>query len=309
METSIGNSTCEHAELAASVLKGHIDTFIGRSDITSETSRVYKNALSLFVGWAEDMTVTTAIIKTYKTYLLNTGLAPTSVSVYLSAIKQFLSYLVEKGVMLYNPAIEIKRPRVPRTHQRDALTALAARQLLGSIQRDSLKGSRDYAVTNLMLRTGIREIEVSRALVGDVAEKEGERILELHGKGRDFKDSFVILTEEAYQPIADYLAMRPDICPSSPLFASAGNRSRGKLSTRAIRKVISSYMVKSGLKTKRITPHSLRHTAITFAIEGGNGNNLIQVQQMARHVNISTTLGYFHEFQRLKNAAERCIKI
>lgn len=308
MEIAVGN-THKLNEVSASELEKHIDLFISEFDRSVETKRVYKNALSKFIDWADDLPVTTPIIRTYKTYLLNTGLTPNTVSVYLAAIKQFLSYLVEKGAMLYNAAREIRRPRVPRTHQRDALTSLAARQLLESIQRDSLKGSRDYAVTNLMLRTGIREIEVSRALVGDIAEKEGERILELHGKGRDSKDSFVILTEEAYQPIADYLALRPDICPSSPLFASAGNRSRGKLSTRAIRKVISSYMEKSGLKTKRITPHSLRHTAITLAIEGGNGNNLIQVQQMARHVNISTTLGYFHEFQRLKNAAEYCIKI
>ncbi len=61
--------------------------------------------------------------------------------------------------------------------------------------------------------------------------KEGERILEIHGKGRDSKDSFVVLTEESYRPIAVYLALRADADPSRPLFASVGNRSRGKLST------------------------------------------------------------------------------
>jgi integrase len=69
------------------------------------------------------------------------------------------------------------------------------------------------------------------------------------------------------------------------------------------------YLTAAGLKSRRITPHSLRHTAITLAINGGNGDNLLRVQQMARHGDISTTLGYFHEFDRLKNAAERSIKI
>ena len=308
MKTVISNASAASGA-SASGLQSEIDLFINQSDLSTETKRAYRNAIRQFTTWAEDMTLTTDIIKTHKTYLLNTGLAPNTVSVYLAALKQFFSYLVEKGILLFNPAREVKRPRVPRTHQRDALTAEEARRFLDSIIRDSLKGYRDYAMANLMVRTGIREIEASRALVGDMVEKEGERILGIQGKGRDSKDSFVVLTDEAYGPIAEYLALRDDVSDASPLFASVGNRSRGRLSTRAIRKIISNYMKKAGLKTKRITPHSLRHTAITLAIDGGNGNNLVQVQQMARHVNISTTLGYFHEFQRIKNAAERCIRI
>ena len=289
---------------------GHIEKFINESDKSAETRRVYGNALSIFAEWAEEMPITASLVRTFKTYLKNKGLAPNTISVYLSAVKQFLGYLVEKGVMQYNPAKEVKRPRIPRTHQRDALTVESARQLLNAISKDSVKGCRDFAMVNLMLRTGIREIEVSRALIGDMAEKEGERILEIHGKGRDSKDSFVVLTPEAYGPIKAYLSMRPDNDPASPLFTSAGNRSHGeKLSTRAIRALISRYLIAEGLKNHRITPHSLRHTAITLAIEGGWGNDLIQVQQMARHENISTTLGYFHEMKRIQNAAERAIRI
>jgi integrase/recombinase XerC/integrase/recombinase XerD len=308
MAVGIG-SPCISSDLSALELRNHMNSFIAQADIGGETKRVYGNALSHFIQWADDMPVTTAIIKTYKTYLLNIGLTPNTVSVYLAALKQFFSHLVEKGVFMFNTAKEVKRPRIPRSHQRDALTAEAARHLLDSIPKDSIKGNRDYAMVNLMARTGIREIEVSRALIGDIVDKEGERILKIHGKGRDSKDSFVVLTDEAYDPIAKFLSMLNDPSDSSALFPSVGNRSKGSLSTRAIRKIISDYMKKAGLKSKRITPHSLRHTAITLAIEGGNGQNLIQVQQMARHANISTTLGYFHEFQRLKNAAERCIKI
>jgi integrase/recombinase XerC/integrase/recombinase XerD len=164
-------------------------------------------------------------------------------------------------------------------------------------------------MVNLMLRTGVREVEVSRMIISDITRKEGERIIEIQGKGRDCKDSFVVLTAEAYEPIAEYLALRTEADPSRPLFGSVGNRSRGNLSTRAIRSIISQYLSISGLKSKRVTPHSLRHTAITLALKGGNGLNLLQVQQMARHLNISSTLVYVREYERMKNAAERCIKI
>lgn len=300
-----GISTCT----TASILKDEVDYFVSQGDMGEETRRVYNNALRKFIGWADDMAVTTTLIKTYKMYLLNTGLAPNTVSVYLSAIKQFFSYLVGKNLMPFNPAKEVRRPRIPRTHQRDALTAAEARKLLDGIPRDSIKGLRDLAMVNLMVRTGIREIEISRAHVGDVVKKEGQLILQIHGKGRDSKDSFVVLTDEAYCPLPEYLSQRKGLSDTDALFASVGNRSSGRLTTRAIREIISGHLKSAGLKSKRVAPHSLRHTAITLAIDGGNGNNLVQVQQMARHVNISTTLGYFHEFQRMKKAAERCIKI
>ncbi len=175
--------------MPASAAGQYIKKFISESDRSAETGRVYDNALSIFTEWAEDMPITAPMIRTFKTYLKNKGLAPNTISVYLSAIKQFLAYLVEKGAMLYNPAKEVKRPRIPRMHQRDALTAESARLLLNAVSRESAKGLRDFAMINLMLRTGIREIEVSRALIGDIAEKEGERILEIHGKGRDLTRS------------------------------------------------------------------------------------------------------------------------
>jgi integrase/recombinase XerC/integrase/recombinase XerD len=237
-------------EANASATRNYIGDFINELDRGIETKRVYRNALTRFLDWAEDMPLSTPVIRTFKTFLLNKGLAPNSVSVYLVAIRQFLSYLIERGMLHFNPAKEVKRPRVPKTHQRNALTAENARNLLDIVSRKSLKGSRDFAMINLMLRTGIREIEVSRALVGDIAEKEGERILEIHGKGRESKDSFVVLTDEAYQPIEEYLALRSDVAPSTPLFISVGNRARGGLSTRRIRSLVSGYL-ESVYKLKR----------------------------------------------------------
>jgi integrase/recombinase XerC/integrase/recombinase XerD len=299
----------ELEQIKMASLAGHIETFISESDGSRETLRVYRQALRKFAEWADTMPPTTSVVRIYKSYLLNKGLKPNTVSIYLTAINQYFGYLVEKKLIPYNPVKEVRRPHIPRTHQRDPLTSEGARMLLDNIPRAAIKGYRDYAMVNLMLRTGVREVEVSRMIISDITRKEGERIIEIQGKGRDCKDSFVVLTAEAYEPIAEYLALRTEADPSRPLFGSVGNRSRGNLSTRAIRSIISQYLSISGLKSKRVTPHSLRHTAITLALKGGNGLNLLQVQQMARHLNISSTLVYVREYERMKNAAERCIKI
>jgi site-specific recombinase XerD len=299
----------ELEQIKMTSLAVHIETFLSESEGSWETLRVYRQALRKFAKWAETMPPTTSVVRIYKSYLLNIGLKPNTVSIYLTGINQFFDYLVEQRRIPYNPAKVVRRPRIPRTHQRDPLTSEGAKMLLGNIPRSAIKGYRDYAMVNLMLRTGVREVEVSRMIISDITWKEGERIIEIQGKGRDCKDSFVILTAEAYDPIAEYLALRTDVDSSRPLFGSVGNRSRGKLSTRAIRSIISQYLKISGLKTKRVTPHSLRHTAITLALKGGNGLNLLQVQQMARHLNIGSTMVYVREYERMKNAAERCIKI
>ena len=90
-------------ELPASAAGQYIEKFINESDKSAETRRVYGNALAIFAEWAEEMPITASLVRTFKIYLKNKGLAPNTISVYLSAIKQFLGYLVAKGVMQYNP--------------------------------------------------------------------------------------------------------------------------------------------------------------------------------------------------------------
>ena len=64
-------------------------------------------------------------------------------------------------------------------------------------------------------------------------------------------------------------------------------------------------MRRVGINSERLTPHSLRHTAISLAIEGGA--SLTQAQAMARHASPTTTMVYFHNTNRIRDAAEKCV--
>jgi integrase/recombinase XerC/integrase/recombinase XerD len=159
---------------------------------------------------------------------------------------------------------------------------------------------------NLMVRTGLRTIEVSRALIDDIQREGGETVLRVWGKGRDTKDDLVILTEEAYKPILDYLQARGTTKLSDPLFISHSNRDKGQtLTTRSIRRIIQTRLAAVGLKTSKVTAHSLRHTAGTIALM--NGADLLSVKEMLRHSNINTTLVYAHNLNRLSKGAEKFI--
>ena len=136
--------------------------------------------------------------------------------------------------------------------------------------------------------------------------KGSQRVLLVHGKGRDEKDNFVLLTDKTYQPIAEYLATRDKVNSSEPLFTSTSNNSKGeRLSTRSI-----SYIAKEGLKAigldeRAFTAHSLRHTTAVNILRGGG--SLEQAQMTLRHSNPATTQIYtatLNEERRLLNSGE-----
>ena len=159
----------------------------------------------------------------------------------------------------------------------------------------------------MCVRTGLRTIEVSRANIGDISQVGGEAKLFIQGKGRSCKDDIVILTHSTLQPIMEYLSKRKDHQEELPLFISTSNNSKEdhRMTTRSIRRVITSAFKKAHLSSDKLTAHSLRHTAITLSLLGGA--SIQEAKTMARHEDINTTLIYAQNINRIKDAPERKI--
>ena len=168
---------------------------------------------------------------------------------------------------------------------------------------------RDYAIINLLLRGGLRTIEVIRANVEDITFKGSQRVLLVHGKGRDEKDNFIVLTDKTYKPIELYIKSRGKLTPSDPLFISNSNNSKGKrLTTRTISKIAKEGLKAIGLDNKSFTAHSLRHTTAVNILRAGG--SLEMAQFTLRHSNPATTQIYtatLNEERRLKNSGEALI--
>ena len=142
--------------------------------------------------------------------------------------------------------------------------------------------------------------------MGDITYISGQRVLMIHGKGRDEKDNFVILPDGVYLPIKAYLDTRTDATPNAPLFASVSNRnSGGRMTTRAVSGIAKQGLKNVGLDNKVFTAHSLRHTAAVNVLRAGGSRE--KVQEMLRHANPATTEIYIatiKEEQRIKSGAE-----
>jgi len=227
-----------------------------------------------------------------------------TVGSYITSVRRFYEW-TEANKIYPNVAKGIKTPKRKQQFKKQPLLPSQATELLNYYQDKAL---RDYAIITLLLRTGLRTIEVIRASVEDITFKGSQRVLLIQGKGRDEKDNFVLLTDKTYQPIAEYLATRT-ATGSEPLFTSTSNNSKGeRLTTRSI-----SYIAKEGLKAigldeRAFTAHSLRHTTAVNILRAGG--SLETAQFTLRHSNPATTQIYtatLNEERRLQNSGEALI--
>jgi len=287
--------------------------FLADQDVKESSRRTYKRQLRQFVRWLEATgraehlsTLQREDILAYKE-ALQAELSANSVSGYLTVVRKFFAWL-ETQKIYPDVTRGIKGAKKPRGFRKDTLTRGQIRKVLASIDRSTLEGKRDYALINLLVRTGIRTIEAARARIGDLRQEGGQAVLWVQRKGRDEKDDFVLLTDEAVGPIHEYLAARGERDENAPLFASLSNRNYGQaMTTRAISRVVKWRLRANGLDSPRLTAHSLRHTAISLAVEGGA--SLQQAQAMAGHSDPKTTMIYFHNLNRVAQGAEKYIAI
>ena len=285
-----------------------IGKWMASLDLASGTKETYLSGFKAFCWFVRSTSLdfdelTRDDVKSFKEYLVNEKkLKPATVSSYLASVRSFYAYSEDNGIE--NIARRVKGVTDSRSFKKEPLTPDQAQRLLASIDRSTEKGMRDFAILNLMLRTGLRDIEIVRANCKDIQTKAGVDVLYVQGKGRASKDSFVVLTPKALSPITTYLEKRGNVNELDPLFASVSSRNAGeRLTVRSISRIAKSALRAIGIDDERYTAHSLRHTAITFSLLGGATER--DAQQMARHANIATTMLYSHDIDRIKHAAER----
>lgn len=291
---------------AGKSIHSHISDFLAGMDSTDLTRRLYQKRLKQFLLWLEKQgpaPVQRQTVLDYKRWLKDQKYEASTIGAYLVAVRQFFQWTEIQGIY---PDVSkgIKGAKRPRGHRRDALTISQVHSLLDSIDRSTLMGKRDFAIINTMIRVGLQSIEVVRAKISDIRPVSSESIgLWVHGKSRQEADEYVVMTEDCLSPIMDYIAARGPLKQDAPLFASLSDGSWGSgLSTCTIRRVVKKRLRDVGISSPRISGHSLRHSCLTLAIDGGA--TIQEVQKLGRHADISTTNGYLHFRDRAKGAGE-----
>lgn len=210
---------------------------------------------------------------------------------YLIAIRSFLKYMAKQDVKtLMAEKIELAKlgERSVSFLEGDDLERFLNAPLSG--QRKTLVGFRDKAILEMLFSTGLRVSELASL------KRDGINLAkdEFTVRGKGDKPRIVFLSQRAKDAVREYLKRRSD--EAAPLFLRhdrAGRRSAEKhtITPRSIERLVTAYAKAAGI-TKRVTPHTLRHSYATDLLM--NGADIRSVQSMLGHSSIQTTQIYTH---------------
>ncbi|WP_109860555.1 tyrosine recombinase XerC [Aggregatibacter aphrophilus] len=217
------------------------------------------------------------------------GLHEKSLALRLSALRRFLSYLVQLGELKVNPATGISAPKQAK-HLPKNIDTEQVQQLLANDSKEPID-IRDRAIIELLYSSGLRLSELQGLNLNSI----NIRVREVRVIGKGNKERVVPLGRYASHAIQQWLKVRLLFNPKDEaLFVSQlGNR----MSHRAIQMRLETWGIRQGLNS-HLNPHKLRHSFATHMLEASS--DLRAVQELLGHSNLSTTQIYTHlNFQHL----------
>jgi integrase/recombinase XerC len=258
------------------------------------TQRAYQKDIAPFLQGDElhlgklisDRHLAYEILSRYRGELLQQGLAPATINRRLSAIKSLIAYCFRCGHSEFTlEAMKLEKNKGYR--DTSGIDAIAFKKLLDTCDR-SVLGLRDFAILSLLWANALRRTEVCKCNIGDFdAELKSLRIF---GKGRGNQSENVLLGEMTRDAISVYLGTRSG-GGDAPLFVAhkAGYEGR-RLSTNSIYNIVHNRAASAGI-SKKMSPHRIRHSAITTALDV-TGGDVRRVQKLSRHSNLNTLMIY-----------------
>ena len=242
------------------------------SGYRGRTREAYETALQQWGAWCAHrgvhvLDVRRAHVQAYAGELVDAGRSPSTVGVKLSALGGFYRYLVDEGQLASSPAARVRRPRVSGDSTRQSLTRAELALLLEAAGAD---GPQARALVCLLALNGLRVSEACAATRGDVAAERTHEVLTVVRKGGR----------------RDRVPLAP---PTAAAIAALERTPRQRLlgldrfqAARLVERLVDA----AGIG-KHITPHSLRHTFVTLALDAGV--ELRDVQDAAGHADPRTT--------------------
>jgi len=275
--------------------------------LSDNTRRAYRQAIEDFFAHTglSLSEITREDMIAYRNALMR-EYSPSTVALRLSVLCQVFEEARIRGMVQRNPLERLRRPKVPQESTTEGLTEKEAATMLATCDRTTVKGARDYALLKLMLYTALRRSEVCALTWGDIHQERGHWVLWVKGKGGKLRK--VKLQVPVKRALDDYLDKSGRvITPRSPLLvATQHNRGEVPLSTNTVAQIVKVRAKKAGIK-KRVTAHSLRHTAITLALDGGA--SVRQAQYLAGHADPNTTMRYDRNRENLDDHGSDYIRV
>lgn len=264
-------------------------------DYSDKTIESYKREIDHFVNFMKEEDffsfdeVQYRFLRGYLTRLYENNLSKNSINHKMSSLRSFYRYLMKKDIVKDNPFLLIESQKTPKRNP-DFLYPEEMMELLDSIQTTDELGKRNKAILELMYASGLRNSEVVNLQLQDVDLQN--QLLLIHGKGN--KDRYVPFHDYALDALLVYLQEA-----RSGLMVKANeehsyvfvNNRGNQMSNRGLQDIIDRICFNYDA-TKKIHPHTIRHSFATHLLNAGA--DLRTVQELLGHENLSTTQIYTH---------------
>ena len=254
----------------------------------------YRSDLKRFVaylvedGAARDPAgVDHVVLRDYVAYLHREGMAPGSIRRAQSALRAYFGFLAGEGIVTGNPTDRMERPAAAKKLP-EFLSQDEAARLVEAVDPDSPAYWRDRAALELLYATGMRVSELTGMGLADLDLEHATCLV--FGKGG--KERLVPIGSTAVEVVERYLrSVRPALDRGRGKGIVLLNQRGTPLSRMSVWTIVSRAAERAGIG-RRISPHTLRHSCATHLLEGGA--DLVVVQELLGHADISTTQIYTH---------------
>ena len=272
-------------------VRGFIRHLSLEKNASPHTVRAYADDLDQFLAHARaelkreiaPADVDHLLIRSFLARLHARGLKKASSARKLAGLRTFFRWLCREGILARNPARALLSPRTEKripTHLEESEVAT-----LLDLPGEGVVAVRGRALLELLYATGLRCAELVSLDLGEIDFEA--RMVRVVGKGR--KERVVPFGGRARDAVEAWLPFRKALSPGSDaLFL---NQRGGRLTDRSVRTLIS-HRIRQVAITRKVSPHTLRHSFATHLLE--RGADLRTIQELLGHTSLSTTQRYTH---------------
>lgn len=301
-------------------LQNYLHDFLEDLEVEKNRSRAtirnYTFYLARFLGWAAERRaerpekITGDLVRQYRLWLNRLAdahgesLKKNTQNYHLIALRSFLKYLAKRDIQTLAPE-KIELMKTP-DRQVEFLDGDDLARLLKAptmVEQPEIVAQRDRAILATLFSTGLRVSELANLKIDNVnltkTVRDGLTEFTVRGKGKKLR--VVFLSPDARERLKDYLVLRTDVSPylfirhdrASKKQPTAREKQEGgaPLTPRSIERTVRKYAKVAGL-TKKVSPHTLRHSYATDLLT--NGADIRYVQALLGHASITTTQIYTH---------------
>src|ERR1035437_5025917 len=282
------------------------------NSLASQSSRrSYDHAIRKFIEWycsEPSLAFNKTVVTRYRISLEQAHYASSTINLRLAAVRRLAYEAADAGLLSPDLAAGIRRVKGAKkfgVRVGNWLTAEQGKRLLGVFDRQTLRGSRDYAMVSVLLGCGLRRAELAALGVQDLQQREEHWVFaDLVGKGGHVRNVPVPFWIEA----ALRIWMAEAKISDGPIFRAINKA--GRIADHGFRPKVIWGVVKqacSACNLGNVAPHDLRRTCARLCRE--RGGELEQIQFLLGHVSVQTTERYLGCKQRLRDAVNDSIGI